>query len=86
VRVRDALGAAGFTRIMPAGAAGPGPLLIPLVLRDLSPRLELAFAFRARPSAADHDVAITYAVLRSLQIWQVIIEADGAGALPAVAA
>jgi hypothetical protein len=86
LRVRDAIGQVSFTRRFSAQVLAEGPVVIPLILRDLSPRLEISFALDGRPPPAGRDVAITFGVLRSLFVWQVIAEADAVDAPPAVAA
>jgi hypothetical protein len=86
LRVRDGLGPVRFERRLSAEAVSAGPLIIPVILRDLTPRLEIAFALGGRPPQGGRDIALTFAVLRSLQVWQVIAEAASAAALPAEAA
>ncbi len=80
LRVRNAVGDVAFSRRVGGRAISAEPVVIPLILRDLSPRLELSFALDGRPPAAGRDVAITFAVLRSLHVWQVIAEAEAADA------
>ena len=86
LRVRDGLDALRFERHLPAAALAAGPLVIPVVLHGLSPRLELAFALGGRPPAPGADIATTFAVLRNLCVWQVIAKAEGDAAQPAEAA
>jgi len=86
LRVRDSVGQGGFTRRHGGRAIGTEPVVIPLLLRDLSPRLEISFALGGRPPAAGRDAAIAFGTLRSLQVWQVIAESESAFAPPAGAA
>jgi hypothetical protein len=83
LRVCDSVGTIGFSRRYSGRAIGAEPVVIPLLLRDLSPRLEVAFAFGGRPPATGRDAAIAFATLRSLQFWQVLADTETASALPA---
>jgi hypothetical protein len=86
LRVRDAVGQMGFTRRYAGRTIGAEPIVIPLMLRDLSPRLEISFAFGGRPPATGRETAIAFATLRSLQVWQVIAESESADMLATGAA
>jgi hypothetical protein len=76
LRLRDGLGPVRFERRFAARAFDAGPLVLPVVLHDLSPRLEIAFALGGRPPAPAGAVATTFAVLRGLGVWQLIADAE----------
>ena len=86
LRVRDAMGPLGFARRFSARVLGGKPLIIPLVLRQMAVHLEISFALAGRPAGSARDLGITFATLRSLHVWQVIADDDGANTLPAEAA
>jgi hypothetical protein len=87
LRVCDSIGQIGFSRRYSGRAIGAEPVVIPLLMRDLSPpRLNIAFALGGRPPATGRDAAIAFATLRSLQFWQVLVDTESASALPAGAA
>ena len=86
LRVRDAMGPLGFARRFSARALGGKPFIIPLVIRQTAVSLEISFTLPGRPAGSARDLGITFATLRSLQVWQVIGDDEGMDTLPAEAA
>jgi hypothetical protein len=83
LRARNALGPVGFVRHFTGRALARGPVTIPLILHDLSERLEISFSIGGRAPAPGREVVTALAILRSLQVWQILDAADATAAPPA---